>query len=131
MRAPTSRVARNPHGYRRSTSLDTDRWWCRSSSTSWGHWFEPSGADRMNAGIRGLREGAPRVVPGAVWLRSGCPTGWRHQSGSYHPSMETTAPITSERDLPLPVRVEPRALADDLIEGRLSSADTTASSTSC
>ena len=51
------------------------------------------------------------------------PSGWRHRSGSYHPSMETTAPITSERDLPLPVRVEPRALADELIEGRLRPAE--------
>ena len=50
------------------------------------------------------------------------PSGCRRRSRSYDPSTETTAP-TSERDLPLPVRVELRALADDLIEGRVTPAE--------
>ena len=36
--------------------------------------------------------------------------------------MEATAP-TSERDLPLPVRVELRSLADDLLEARTTPAE--------
>ena len=37
--------------------------------------------------------------------------------------METTEPITSERDLPRPVRVELRAHELDLTEGRITPAE--------